>query len=653
MTSKHSHHQKRSAAALLALTLMSVPFAAHAEERADLEQLRATTLSLIEALVDSGVISRQRADKLIQDADAKAKERIAKAPEPEFKSSFSVPSIPIAAVPIPVVAAQGPSQDQVQLQEQLKTQSLEQIRLQEQLKIQEQTQAQLQEQLKLQSQQLAQLQTQMQAQANAAAQTPVPPPIMSGPAALEGKGPDPVKSQQVMTATIAEQAPSPEVGKDGKKIVRIPYVPESVKREIREQVKQDVLAQSRAERWGEPGALPDWLGRFSFSGDVRLRYQAIKPDSGNTAAGANYANGTVTRAADIVGNSLAGGNPTFNTDNNSEGLRLRARFGVNAKVNDMVAAGMSMTTGDTTNRVSTNQTIGQSFNKYSLVMDKAFLKVDPAPWLSMSGGRIANPYLATDLLWADDLNFEGIALTAAPKISPTLQTFFTAGYFPLREANPGSQGNRDLIAAQAGMDWKFGTAKNTFKLAAAYYEFQGIEGVAQTDTAWNGGGASSAPNYLGSEYQTGFRQRGNTLFRINSPSDPNTNWGLASKFHELDLTGVLDLAHYDPLHVMFIGDYVKNLGFSREEILNRTGVSVTDGKNFGYLGKIQVGQPIITKRGDWNVSLAYRYLGSDAVLDAFTNPDFGLGGTNSKGTILGFNYGIEKNTWISGRWMSS
>ena len=51
--------------------------------------------------------------------------------------------------------------------------------------------------------------------------------------------------------------------------------------------------------------------------------------------------------------------------------------------------------------------------------------------------------------------------------------------------------------------------------------------------------------------------------------------------------------------------------------------------------------------------MSYRWLGSDAVLDAFTNSDFGLGGTNNKGFILGFNYGIAKNTWITTRWMSS
>jgi hypothetical protein len=58
-------------------------------------------------------------------------------------------------------------------------------------------------------------------------------------------------------------------------------------------------------------------------------------------------------------------------------------------------------------------------------------------------------------------------------------------------------------------------------------------------------------------------------------------------------------------------------------------------------------------RGDWQLSLAYRHLEADAVLDAFTDGDFHLGGTNNKGYILGAQYGLGKNSWLSARWLSS
>jgi hypothetical protein len=63
--------------------------------------------------------------------------------------------------------------------------------------------------------------------------------------------------------------------------------------------------------------------------------------------------------------------------------------------------------------------------------------------------------------------------------------------------------------------------------------------------------------------------------------------------------------------------------------------------------------PLVAKAGDWNAYLGYRYLGSDAVLDAFTSSDFGLGGTNNKGYIVGANIGVARNTWLNARWMSS
>ena len=37
-------------------------------------------------------------------------------------------------------------------------------------------------------------------------------------------------------------------------VIRVPYVPETVKQEIRDEVKKEVLAQAKEERWGEPGA---------------------------------------------------------------------------------------------------------------------------------------------------------------------------------------------------------------------------------------------------------------------------------------------------------------------------------------------------------------------------------------------------------------
>ena len=540
-----NHLGQRSASVLLAGVLLGSSFAAHADEREELEKIRATVLSLIDTLVKNHILPREKADALMREAENRANTRLA-------------------------------------------------------------------------------------------------------------------------------QAPAPDVTADGKKIVRVPYVPEAVKTQMREQIKAEVLAETRQNQ-GLAYEPDSWLSRFKFEGDVRLREEFTMLNSGNTPALAytNTGNGaTLTRVADVwSATTTLNGLPTqtFNTQNNVDRARLRARLGVVATVSDNVTVGLTLSTGSSTSSpTSTNQTMGQGnatnpgfFNKDAVVLDRAYVKYDPLSWLSVSGGRIKNPFFSTDLVWADDLNFEGIAMTVKPDLSSVMSgmpnTFVTAGWFPLTSMVPNQTSLRTLMSFQAGADWQLGTKDNHVKLACSLYDYQGIEGVLQTDAAFTAG----SPTYLASEYAAGYRQHGNTLFLINAPAQmalvgaPQPSWGLASSFRELNLTGTVDIAEFDPVHVLVTGDIVKNIGFNAAQIQARTGAAIVDGNSLGYMGKIQVGAAKIQRRGDWNVSMAYRYLGSDAVLDAFTSSDFGLGGTNSKGTIIGANYGIEKNTWLSMRWMSS
>jgi Putative porin len=49
----------------------------------------------------------------------------------------------------------------------------------------------------------------------------------------------------------------------------------------------------------------------------------------------------------------------------------------------------------------------------------------------------------------------------------------------------------------------------------------------------------------------------------------------------------------------------------------------------------------------------YKYIERDAVLDAYNDSDFHLGGTNAKGWVIGGNYGLMKNLWFTGRWLST
>jgi len=109
-------------------------------------------------------------------------------------------------------------------------------------------------------------------------------------------------------------------------VVRVPYIPESVKQELRAEVKQDVLAQAKSERWGEPGSFPEWLRHFTWAGDLRLREQLDRFPDGNKP------NAPVEQLQSF------GVNIQNSTDANSR-LRVRARFGFEASVGDSVLSG--------------------------------------------------------------------------------------------------------------------------------------------------------------------------------------------------------------------------------------------------------------------------------------------------------------------------
>lgn len=424
-----------------------------------------------------------------------------------------------------------------------------------------------------------------------------------------------------------ETAPNDAAANPG--AVRVPYVPEAVMREIKEEIRQEVLAQARGERWGDPGALPDWLNRISWNGDFRLRYQRDSFPPGN-ALPAQYNPAGLT----LIGN-------TTDTQNY---LRIQARLGMKAKISDYTFAAFRISTGNLTNPVSTNQTLGSGFNKYSIVLDRAYVQSAPYYWLALSGGKMPNPWLSTDLVWDTDVNFDGVAAQVQPIFSEAWTGYLTAGAFPyqyVQRSDTVWADSKWLYGAQLGARWTAMDATNA-QFGIALYDYKNVEGIPNTtpgSTVYN----STAPPSM---------QKGNSLMYINATGDPYL-YGIASKFRELDLTAKIDWATYDPVHVMLIGDYVKNLGFNAAEIAQRTGLAPLTPEIIGHQLVLVVGNPQVRLYGDWQASVAYKYLERDAVLDALTDSDFHLGGTNAKGFVIGGSYGLDKETSLGVHWIST
>ena len=411
-------------------------------------------------------------------------------------------------------------------------------------------------------------------------------------------------------------------------VVRVPYIPQVVMRELKEEIRQEVLAQAKGERWGDPGAMPEWLSRISWDGDFRARYQRDSFPIGNTLP-AQY--------------NPSGLNLISNTSETHNYSRIQVHLGMKAKVSEYTFAAFRLSTGTTSNPVSTNQTMGNGFNKSSLVLDRAYMQSSPYYWLALSAGKMPNPWLSTDLVWDSDVNFEGVAAQLKPRFGEEWSGFLTAGAFPFQDIQ-----RSDMVLANS--KWLYGTQlsakwtalnSSTFQFGVALYDFRNVEGTPNTTLG----------SYFYDNTAAQSMQKGNSLMSINAIGDPAI-YGIASKFRELNYTARMDWATFDPVHVVLSGDYVRNLGFNADEIAQRTG-QVLEPKITGHQTMLTVGYPRIKQRGDWQANVAYKYLERDAVLDALTDSDFHLGGTNAKGFVIGVSYGVDKETSLGLRRISA
>ncbi|MGY1488788.1 putative porin [Methylobacillus pratensis] len=448
-------------------------------------------------------------------------------------------------------------------------------------------------------------------------------------------------------AESAVPAAAGAVGAQGdSNVVRVQYVPDFVKQQLRADIEKDVMAKLNYHVEEERLKLPDWLDRISFEGDVRLRYEPLRFSARNAS---EYA-----LAVDPSRQVLM-----LNSTQDQDRYRVRARFGVNAKLSDWLTAGIRMTSGHMDNPLSPNQSIDIRAAKLDWGLDRVFVTAKPYDWLTISAGRFANPFFSSDMVWDRSLAFDGAAATFMPKFNDSVKGFGTIGAFPIDQVQKGDVNkakDKWILGAQAGVEWT-SPNQSSAKIGLAFYDFKNVQGI---------------PNNLGPALDMRYnstvmpyRQKGNNtldIYRNGQASCGDVSGGfgvietrgcaVASKFRVINLTSQLDLAAFDPVHVILQADYAINIGFDQQEILRRTN-TLYEKENQAYQLKLIVGMPEMQQRHDWQVFGAYKKLEADSVMDAFTDSDFHLGGTNAKGFILGGLYGLDKNTWLTARWLST
>jgi hypothetical protein len=462
------------------------------------------------------------------------------------------------------------------------------------------------------------------------------------------------KAEAQVAAKEAEQKAQAEAEKGA---VRVPYVPEIVKDEISkqvvaelsptvtQQVEHDINTNNSLR-----AALPDWVQRMTWTGDVRTRAEWDLFPAGNatnTYLDYNQINskGGIDKAGPLA---------LLNTTEDRSRLRLRLRYGFDTLLGSGWSAGMRLATGSGEIFPTTNQTLGTSGSKYQIAVDQGYIR-----WAGVSSGggqnftatagRFANPWLSTDLVWYNDLTFEGLMSNYRANLSADNahrhDVFVTLGAFPLQpypvfDPNPYGK-DKWLFGGQLGLDLHT-EGESRFRLGAAYYDYVHTVGqknpLNSTQFNW------TAPAFF---------QKGNTVFDIsNNPSDPTVNlFALAAAYRIVDVTGIADLRVLSHYWLSITAQAVRNVGYNTDEVSARTGVYVAP-RTSGYRADVAFGSAAQAS-GSWRGAFGYRYLQRDAVMDAFNDEDFHLGGTDTKGYTITFDYWFNPRVWLRARYYSA
>jgi hypothetical protein len=478
-------------------------------------------------------------------------------------------------------------------------------------------------------------------------------------------------------ASAASAAASPP----GSKMVT--YVPEIVKRQLREEIRSEVMTKARDQNWASPGAYPEWASRIVMYGDLRTRYEGqFFPQGGYNAPGFMTNFNTINTGSPYDVSKAPVGLPTFDSNADRERFRFRARVGMDINLFDGFTAGIRFASGDSNSPLSTNQTLGGSggnFSKYAAWIDRAFLKYKIGSDVVFNVGRFDNPFFsATDLVWYSDLGFDGAAVQYRHEIFPGFTPFFVAGAFPTFNTDLNFSTNEPvkfksddkyLFGGQLGFSSKI-VEKVDWTFAVSYFDFYNVRGRVSDPCDVTLVTACSTD-----ALRPSFAQKGNTYMSLRDiaiainpdPSKPLAQpqyYGLASDYRPLVVSSRLDLAHFNPVHIILDGEYVWNTAFNKDAVAaiaeNNFAPSAIPGEvgpyqggNMGWMARLTVGDKKLAEFGDWNVHVAYKYLESDATLDAFADSDFGLGGTNLKGYIVGGNFALSHNVWMTTRWLSA
>jgi hypothetical protein len=328
----------------------------------------------------------------------------------------------------------------------------------------------------------------------------------------------------------------------------------------------DQLAQAVAKDKGV-----DWASKVKWKGDLRYRHEMIDEE----------------------------------TRDERTRQRIRARFGLDAKVSDELLVGLQIATGDPLDPRSTNSTLGDSNQRDQVQLDLAYVDWKAFADGTVTAGKQKYPWYrpGASLFYDGDINPEGVAVKWGGKTGP----FASAWGYWLSEVSAGADAN--LFGAQLGWVTDFGLT-----LAASYHDYGAIEGSSLVfleypagNTTYNGDSACNLP--------------APTTGAIRCYVNDYNVFGLSAEY-------AMQAGSY-PLSLW--ADYLNN--------------EAADDLNSGYALGVRLGKA--SDPGSWEVGLLYQDVEADAQWGGFIDSDFAGGATQGKGLQFKGAWVPVKNTSIN------
>ena len=335
--------------------------------------------------------------------------------------------------------------------------------------------------------------------------------------------------------------------------------------------------------------MPDWVTALKINGDMRARYDYFKSEN----------DAFVERSR----------------------FRYRLRLGFVATIKDNFEVGARLTSSDPSGSfggdpISGNTTFQDNGAKKFVYLDLAYGKwqfINSKPLSSsITVGKMENPFLFSDAVFDNDYTPEGAGYNLTWRADDVHSLKLNAGIFVLDELG-GDSKDPYLYGAQAR--WEAAWSK---KVATSLGV--GLLSIVNEQSLTN----NAVPN----------QNRGNTRNAGTGVLANNFNPIIADASLTYTFQDGLPVVYTAPFPIKVAGEYMNNLAASDRQQAASIGVT------FGKAGK----------KGLWEVSYRYKYVGGDAWYEEFGDSDYGAfyaGTFPNSGSGAGYGAGVNLRGHVS------